>query len=292
MFALYALLVIGVAVVIVPFFWMLMTSLMTLGESLNRAWIPAVPQWDNYIRAWDEANFGEYFVNSIIITVVTVFGILIMSTLAAYAFARIKFPGRELIFALLLTTLMIPESVTMIPNFLGIRGDVLGPTLLCAPGNAEFMTTIWGTFFPCDGWINTLQALSIPFMGSAFSIFLLRQFFAQIPWELWDAARIDGAGHLRFLVQIVLPNSLAPIMTVAIFAFIGAWNSFLWPLIVTTEDTWRPLAVGLYNFVTDAGSELNLMMAGSVITIVPILILYFFTQKQFTEGIVTSGLKG
>jgi ABC-type glycerol-3-phosphate transport system permease component len=121
---------------------------------------------------------------------------------------------------------------------------------------------------------------------------LLRQFFAQIPNELWDAARIDGAGHLRFLIQVVLPISKAPIMTVLIFGFIGSWNAFLWPLLVTTKPDWRPLMVGLWSFVTEAGPETQLLMAGAVITIIPILILYFFTQRQFTEGIATTGLKG
>jgi ABC-type glycerol-3-phosphate transport system permease component len=121
---------------------------------------------------------------------------------------------------------------------------------------------------------------------------LLRQFFAKIPDELWDAARMDGAGHMRFLVQIVLPLSKAPMMTVLLFSFIGSWNAFLWPLLVTTTARWRPLMVGLWTFVNEAGAETQLLMAGAVIALVPILILYFLTQKQFTEGIATTGLKG
>jgi ABC-type glycerol-3-phosphate transport system permease component len=160
----------------------------------------------------------------------------------------------------------------MIPNFLMVRGDIVP--------------------LPGGSWLNRLEALTVPFMASVFSIFLLRQFFAQIPNELWDAARIDGAGHLRFLVQVVLPISKAPIMTVIIFGFIGSWNAFLWPLLVTTNPDWRPLMVGLWTFVTEAGPETQLLMAGAVITIIPILILYFFTQRQFTEGIATTGLKG
>jgi ABC-type glycerol-3-phosphate transport system permease component len=168
--------------------------------------------------------------------------------------------------------MMIPAMVTMIPNFMIIRGDIIP--------------------LPGGSWLNTLQGIVMPYMVSVFSIFLLRQFFAQIPWELWDAARMDGAGHLRFLVQVVLPISKAPIFTVLIFGFIGAWNEFLWPLLVTTQDVWRPLMVGLYTFVSEAGPETQLMMAGAVITIIPILIIYFLTQKQYTEGIATSGLKG
>jgi ABC-type glycerol-3-phosphate transport system permease component len=129
-------------------------------------------------------------------------------------------------------------------------------------------------------------------MGNVFSIFLLKQFFAQIPDELWDSARIDGAGHLRFLWTVVLPLSTAPLMVIVVLSFIGSWNALAWPLLVTNSPEWRPIAVGLNNFVDEAGQELNLMMAGAFITIIPILIIYFFTQKQFTESIARSGLKG
>ncbi len=234
--------------------------------------LPEIPQWENYINAWNEAKFAKYFVNSVIITITTVVGLLITSVLAGYAFGRMKFWGRDVIFALLLSTMMIPETVTLLPNMLMIRGAIIP--------------------LPGGSWLNSLQALTVPFMANAFSIFLLRQFFAQIPNELWDAARMDGAGHFRFLVQIVLPISKAPIMTVLLFGFIGAWNAFAWPLLVTTRETWRPLMVGLWNFVTEAGPETHLLMAGAMISLLPILVIYFLTQKQFTEGIATTGLKG
>lgn len=269
---LYLILILGAFISILPFFWMISSSLMTLGETINRRWLPAVPQFANYIEAWNEARFERYFLNSVIITTLTCAGLLVTSILSGYAFARIKFWGSNLIFALIISTLMIPESVTVIPSFLIIRGTVIP--------------------LPGGSWLNKLPALTVPFMANAFSIFLLRQFFAKIPSELWDAARIDGAGHIRFLTQIVLPISKAPIMTVLIFAFIGSWNAFMWPLLVTTRETWRPLMVGLWNFVSEAGPETHLLMAGAVITVIPILILYFFTQKQFTEGIATTGLKG
>lgn len=272
----YLILLGGVVIAFVPFFWMLSTSLMTYGETATRKLWPAVPQFANYAEAWREANFSKYFLNSVIITAVTLIGQLTTSILAAYAFARIRFFGRDVIFALLLSTMMIPAMVTMIPNFIVIRGG-----LFCMPNLSG----------GCS-WLNTLQGITVPFMVSVFSIFLLRQFFAQIPWELWDAARIDGSGHLRFLIRIVLPISRAPIFTVMIFGFISAWNDFLWPLLVTTTDTWRPLMVGLWTLTSEAGPETQLIMAASVITIIPILILYFITQKQFTEGIATSGLKG
>ena len=267
---LYIVLTLSAALAVLPFAWMLSSSLMTLGETINRRLVPATPQFSNYLEAWNRADFAHYFLNSVIITGVTLLGLLVTSTLAAYAFARIEFPGRNLIFTVLLASLMIPETVTFIPNFLLIRGDIIP----------------WGS------WFNTLPALTVPFMGSAFSIFLLRQFFSRLPRELWDAAQLDGAGHLRFLITIVVPMSRPVLLTVTLFAFVTSWNSFLWPLLITTDATWRPLMVGLYNFQNEAGTQTHLLMAASVISIVPVLILYFFTQKQFTEGIATSGLKG
>lgn len=273
----YSVLIAGAIIAVLPFFWMISTSLMTLGETINRQWLPEVPRWENYAIAWQEAKFAKYFINSVVMTAVTLVGLLFTSILAGYAFARIRFAGRDFIFAVLLATMMIPESVTMIPNFLLIRGSIIP-----LPGLPEWK----------GSWLNQLPALTVPFMANAFSIFLLRQFFIKIPDELWDAARLDGAGHLRFLWQIVLPLSKAPIMTVITFGFIGAWNAFLWPLLVTTKDTWRPLMVGLWTFVNEAGPETQLLMAGAVITVIPILVMYFLTQKQFTEGIATTGLKG
>ena len=176
-------------------------------------------------------------------------------------------------FALLLSTMMIPETVTMIPNFLTITGN--------------------NPFLPFINWYDNWPALTVPFMAGFFNIFLLRQFFAQIPDELWDAARIDGAGHLRFLIQVVLPLSKAPIMTVVIFSFIGSWNALLWPLIATKAGSdWWPISVGLQNFVSEAGPETHLWMAAASISMLPVLLLYFLAQRQFIEGIATTGLKG
>jgi len=267
----YLFLLLGVVIAITPFVWMISTSLMSLGESLSIRWFPSSLHFENYLNAWREAQFSEYFINSVIITSITLVGQVTFSVLAAYAFARIDFPGRDLIFTVMLSTMMIPAMVIIIPNFL---------------------TVTWlGRIGPIK-WINNWPALTIPFMGNVFSIFLLKQFFAQIPDELWDSARIDGAGHLRFLWTVVLPLSTAPLMVIVVLSFIGSWNALAWPLLVTNSPEWRPIAVGLNNFVDEAGQELNLMMAGAFITIIPILIIYFFTQKQFTESIARSGLKG
>ncbi len=296
---LYLILIAGAILAMVPFFWMISTSFMTLGETINRQMVPDVPQFVNYQDAWSEANFSRYFQNSVMITTITLSGLMVTSVLAGYAFARIKFPGRNIIFAILLATMMIPESITVLPNQLLIRGLIIPlPGVdqrafdICMRDGGQWLSCQLSNFVMGASWINTLQALTLPFMASAFSIFLLRQFFAQIPDELWDAARIDGAGHLRFLWKIVLPISKAPMMTVLLFGFIGSWNAFMWPLLVTTKDVKRPIMVGLWTFVQEAGPQTHLLMAGAVITLIPILIIYFITQKQFTEGIATTGLKG
>lgn len=269
--ATYAILIVGAVVALIPFMWMISTSFMSLGEAQGVTLIPSELRVGNYAIAWERGNFSEYFINSVLITVITLAGEMTFSILAAYAFARIRFPGRDMLFGLLLATIMIPAMVIIIPNFL---------------------TVTWlGRIGPIR-WLNNWPSLTIPFMGSVFSIFLLRQFFSQIPDELYDAARIDGAGHMRFLLQVVVPLSRAPIMVIVVLSFIGAWNSLAWPLLVTSTPEWRPISVGLLNFVEQAGQELHFMMAGAVITIVPILILYFFTQRQFTESIARSGLKG
>ncbi|MBI92448.1 MAG: ABC transporter permease [Gemmatimonadaceae bacterium] len=255
----------------VPFVWMVFSSFMTRGETLRRVFLPADLQWSNYSSAWSEEDFGLYFENSLIIAALTVAGTLLFSLTAAYPLARMRFLGRETLFVLILATLMVPETVTMVPNFL---------------------TVSWLHRVMPVAWINNWPALTIPFMTNAFSIFLLRQFMRGIPNELWDSARIDGAGHVRFLFQIVLPLCRAPLMTVGMFTFIGSWNALGWPLLVTNTPAWRPIAVGLQKFVTEAGPEVHLQMAGAMIATVPVLVLYGLVQKEFTEGISMSGMKG
>jgi ABC-type glycerol-3-phosphate transport system permease component len=267
----YTILILGTLVAVLPFFWMISGSLMNLTEATGRAVLPDTPQWGNYEEAWNDANFSDYFLNSVIIATITVTGQLVFSTLAAYAFARMEFPAKNLLFTLLLSTLMIPEAVVWIPNFI---------------------TVTWlGRVGPIP-WINNWPALTVPFMASAFSIFLLRQFFAQLPDDLWDSAQIDGAGHLRFLIQVVLPLSKPALLTVMLFSFLGSWNALAWPILVTTKPDWRPISYGLTSFLDEAGAWIHLQMAGSVITILPVLILYLLIQRQFTEGIATTGLKG
>lgn len=272
----YAVLILGLVQAIFPFLWMLSASFMSLTEVTFGNLLPSQLRYQNYVEAWERANFSQFMWNSVRITAITIAGQLLVCIPAAYAFARMKFFGRNVLFGIMLSTLMIPEVATFIPNYLTVIWiGRLSDNLLGLP------------------WLNNWPALTVPFMASAFTIFLLRQFFAQIPDDLWDAARIDGAGHLRFLTSVIVPLSKAPIMTSVTFAFIGAWNALLWPLLVTQTDEWRPVAVGLTKFVTsDAPNALHLQMAAGVMMIIPILIMYFFTQRQFTEGIASSGLKG
>lgn len=274
----------------------------------------------HYVEAWNESNFSKYFFNSVKVAILTIVGQTITSILAAYAFARIEFPGSNLLFSIFLATIFIPTMVVLIPNRNMVknidkffseefpaRQDEWGITdarraiaepmhdVLEAVGLDEVLGL--GSLFTVTGpikwrWMDNWPALVVPFLASTFSIFLLRQFFLQIPEDLWDAARIDGAGHLRFLFMVVVPISRAAIVTTIIFTFIGTWNALEWPLLVTFSDKWRPISYGLYAFTTEAGANVNLLMAGSVITLVPVLVLYLIAQRQFTEGIATTGLKG
>jgi ABC-type glycerol-3-phosphate transport system permease component len=241
-----------------------------------------IPFITNYCAAWHSANLGTYIWNTIRIVTITLAGLMIFSPLAAYAFARMEFPGKNLLFAVMVATLMVPEMVQNLPNFLIITelGELMG-----ADG--------WGI---CGDrrncWYNNWPALTIPFMATPFAIFLMRQQFATIPNDLWDAARMDGAGHLRFLVQVVAPLSKSIILVVILFAFLGAWNALAWPILVTTGDAWRPISYGLQAFLDDEGNFAHLRMAGAMITALPVLLLYALTQRSFVEGLSTSGLKG
>lgn len=267
----YLVLIIGAVGALTPFLYTVSVSLMNLTEATGGEFLPSTPHWDNYLRAWNDARFSLYFMNSVKLVIITLVGELAFCILAAYAFARMEFPGKTFLFSLLLATLMLPEAVTWVPNFI---------------------TVSWlGRISPVP-WINNWPALTIPFMAHAFGIFLLRQFFQQIPNELWDSAQIDGAGHLRYLMRIIVPLSKAPIMTLALFGFISSWNALAWPILVTTTPEWRPISYGLLAFLDESGSQFHLQMAGSVITILPILVVYFFTQRTFIEGIASSGLKG
>ena len=269
----YVILFIVTVVSIYPFFYMISTSFMTVGEATNQYLFPKKLIFENYLEVWTSNNFQRYTINSLIIATIVVSGILITSIPAAYSFARIDFPFKNVIFYFLLVSLMIPEIIMLLPHLLIIRGEIIplpfGPS-----------------------WMNSLQGLTVPFMGNIFVIFLLRQYFKKIPKELWEAARMDGASHFYFLYKVVVPLSLPIIVTVSLFSFILAWNAFAWPLLILTKDDWFPVTVSIYGFIREVGPNFNLLMAACVISILPILILYFFTQKLFLEAISNFGLKG
>ena len=269
----YVILFIVTVVSIYPFFYMISTSFMTVGEAINQYLFPKKLIFENYLEVWTSNNFQRYTINSLIIATIVVSGILFTSIPAAYSFARIDFPFKNIIFYFLLVSLMIPEIIMLLPHLLIIRGEIIplpfGPS-----------------------WMNSLQGLTVPFMGNIFVIFLLRQYFKKIPKELWEAARMDGASHFYFLYKVVVPLSLPIIVTVSLFSFILSWNAFAWPLLILTKDDWFPVTVSIYGFIREVGPNFNLLMAACVISILPILILYFFTQRLFLEAISNFGLKG
>ncbi|MGD8997495.1 MAG: carbohydrate ABC transporter permease [Anaerolineae bacterium] len=261
----HAVLILGALVSLFPFGWMVLTSFKSYREVATRVLIPAQWRFSNYVEAWNSAPFARYFANSVIMAACTVLGVLVTSILAAYAFARLEFVGKHVVFNLFLATMMIPGAITLIPNFITIQRL---------------------------GWYDTYLALIVPWTASVFSIFLLRQFFAQIPKDLYDAALLDGCGHFRFLVSVVLPLSRAALLSVALFTFIGSWNAFQWPLIVTAREVMRPIQVGLAVFTKESGTDTQLLMAAAAITIMPIVMLYSLVQRTFIEGIASTGIRG
>ena len=264
-----------------PFIWMILTSFKPFEETLRSppTILPMTWRPENYAEAWRAANFPRFFLNSVIISGSTVVGTLATSVLAAYAFARLRFPGREALFLLFLGTMMIPQEVTLIPNFVLL-------TYLPCPLPIDVICN------PRGGWFDTFTAISVPWWVSVFSIFLLRQFFLSIPNELWEASQLDGASHLTYLWRVVVPLSIPALLTVALYAFVGSWKTFLWPLVMTSRPEVRPLQVGLSTFALEAGTYYHLLMAASTFTIAPVLLLFIAIQRQFLESIARSGLKG
>ena len=266
-FLLYATLILGAVIMAFPFYWMVTTAFKGFAESVAvpPVIVPTKWVWENFSEAWNAAPFPRYFLNTIIMATGSTVGTVFTGLLAAYAFARMRFFGKDVLFLMFLATMMIPFEVTLIPDFLIIR------TLR---------------------WYNTFAALIVPWTASVFSIFLLRQFFLSMPKELYEATLLDGGNHWQFLWKVALPLAIPAMITVAIFSFLGSWNSLLWPLIVTSKPTLRPIQVGLSAFQGEAGSYYNLLMAGATLAILPVVILFLFAQRQFVEGIARSGIKG
>jgi len=249
-----------------PFLWMILTSVKDMSEIYvyPPKWFPSEFKFENYKNAFDAAPFGTYYINSLIAAVSVTIGQLITCSMAAFAFARLKFKGNNILFLLFLGTMMVPYNVTMIPSF---------------------MMLYW------LGWIDTYSALIVPGLASAFGTFLLRQFFLTIPKELEEAAYIDGATKFGVLRRIIIPLSKPALATLAVFTFMGVFNDFIWSLIVLNSEEMRTVQLGLAVFRDRYLTQWDLLMAGSVTAVLPILLVFFFAQKYFIQGITLSGLK-
>jgi multiple sugar transport system permease protein len=273
----HAVLIAVAALVAYPFYFMVSSSLKDIFEATATppVVVPTELHPENYTDAWSKAPWGRYFANTIFVSVSVTILELTTACLAAYAFARMKFRGKGVLFTVFLATLMIPGEATLIPKYV-----LMSPSKVACAG------------LPCLGWFDTYQVQIVPFIASAFSIFLMRQFFLSIPSELADAARIDGAGHLRFLWSIVLPLSVPALITAGLITFLGSWNAFQWPLIVTSRPDFRPVQVGLSAFRQEAGSSYHLLMAASTFVVAPIVILFLVAQRYLVQGIARTGIRG
>jgi ABC-type glycerol-3-phosphate transport system permease component len=262
-------LVMGVvaATIAVPFFWMVSTSLKPLDEVFRFGQIlPSQVRWVNYAAAWESAPFGRYFFNSTFSAVMIL--VLQFSTIipAGYGFARLRFPGRDMLFLVVLATMMMPVQVTFIPTF------VIVSTL---------------------GWKDTYFALIVPFATSGFGIFLLRQAFQQVHQDFLDAARLDGCGHLAIMRHVMVPQNIPTLVTFGLFSFVAHYNDLFWPLVATESERMRTITLGLRSFIDMEGTtHWNELMAACVLSMLPLIVLFLFTQRFFIKGVASSGLKG
>ena len=263
----------GALIFSVPFLWLISTSLKADRALfvLPPQWVPRVVHWENYARALAflpaETRHGAlYLWNTIYLSALSIIGVALSGSLVAYSFARLRWPGRDIVFVVLLSTMMLPGAVTMIPVFL---------------------------IFKSLGWVDTLRPLWVPaFFGGAFNIFLLRQFFMTIPRELEDAAKIDGCSFFGIYSRIMLPLIKPALAAVIILTFMGAWNNFMGPLIYISSPEKMPMAYALQLFQSSHGGEYNLMMAAATMMVVPVILLFFFTQRYFIQGVTLTGIKG
>lgn len=265
----WTLLTLGGIMMLVPFLWMVLMSFKSWEEvyTFPPVIFPSRWMWSNYVEVWDQVPVTRFFLNSATVSISATLGVLLTSSLGGYSFARIDYPGRNTIFLLYLSTMMIPFAVIMIPLFVQMR---------------------------LFGWINSLTALIVPGLFSAWGTFLMRQFMMGIPKELEEAAEIDGCNHFRIYSTIILPLCKPVLATLAIFSFMGFWNDFLWPLIVISSRDKKTLPLGLAGFQQKVAlnTPWHLVMALAVVSVLPILLIFIVGQKYYVRGIVTSGLKG
>ena len=263
-----------------PFYFMVTTALKDFAEASTTppTLFPSSLHPENYAEVWSRQPWARYFANTVFVAGTTVFGEIVIAVLAAYAFAQMNFRGKNVLFALFLATYMMPGEATLIPNFVMMSK---------APPGVNPLFPI-----PRLGLYDTYAAQILPFLASAFSVFLLRQQFLAIPKELHDAAKIDGAGHVRFLWSIALPISVPALVTVAILSFYASWNAFQWPFIVTSTPEIRPIQVALNAFSAEAGANYHLLMAAASFVVAPVVLLYLVGQRFLVQGVARTGIRG
>ena len=263
----YFLLVIFAIITVFPFYWMISSSLKSGFEVIQTppTMLPENVMWSNYSTAFSMAPFGRYFINTIIVTVLSIVSTVVISILSAFAFSHLEFKGRDLIFSIFIASMMIPGEVLIVNNFKTISNL---------------------------GMIDTYTSLFIPYAASVLYIYMLREFFLTVPKPLYYAAKIDGAGDWKFLWKVLVPIAKPSIITISILVGINSWNAFLWPLLVTNNENMRVLATGLTAFLSDAGNQYELLMAASSIITVPIVGVYVFLHKKIMNGISLGGTKG
>ena len=264
----YILLILISIAMLFPFFWMVRSAFMTNREIMTTPiqWLPSHYDLENFKKAFERAPFGKYFINSAIIVLINMVGCILSSSFIAFGFSRLRFPGRKLWFALLLSTMMIPQTVLMIPQFL-----------------------IWQSV----GAYNTFIPLTVLcFFGNAFNVFLVRQFYAGIPKEYDEAALVDGASYFTIYSKILVPMAKPVLCSVGVFTFMSTWNDFMGPLLYLDKENLKTVSLALQNFMGQHNSEWNLMMALSTVITLPMIVVYFMAQRYFIEGITFSGLKG
>lgn len=263
---LYIGLTVGATAMVFPFVWMVLSAFKTEGDLYvyPPRWLPSQWRFQNFLDVFKIIPFAKYYLNSVFVTATTTLGQVMVSLLAAYAFARLTFPLKNILFLLTIATLIMPFQVLMIPTYIIVYKL---------------------------GWIDTYQGLIIPVLFNSFSIFFLKQFFEKIPKDLEDAAKLDGCGYWGILLHVILPNAKPAIGTITLFNFLSNWRSYVWPLIVTNSTKMRTLPIGLKYFIGEGGERYHLMMAAALMATVPVLLVYILAEKQFVKTMTFTGLK-
>jgi sn-glycerol 3-phosphate transport system permease protein len=264
----YAAIVVSALMIGLPIYWMLIASLKTSREiyTVPPTWIPLNPTLENYPAAWRAAPFARYYINSIIVTLATTLSKMTLAVLTAYALVFLRFPGKNVVFVTVLAALMVPAQITIVPNFLTM-------------GDLRLVNTYWG--------------LILPGAATAFGTFLMRQYFMTLPREVFEAAEIDGAGHMRRLWEIAVPLAMPALVTTGLFAVVNEWNEFLWPLIITSTEDMRTLPIGVARLLDQEGlARWGVVMAGTMFVVLPVVILFVWAQRYIVEGIAAGAVKG